>query len=114
MCSLHLVVWGLAVGAAPEAGGARVLWAGAYRDSGCGPRLRNTALLQEEQVRPVPNHYFAQRVWDAAGEGAEELKAFSRKLNALLMLGLAPAAGFLVGFLAGAWRLISELWRSHF
>lgn len=109
MCSLHLVVWGLAVGAAPEAGGARVLWAGADRGSGCGSRLRNTALLREEQVRPVPNHYFAQRVWDAAGEGAEELKAFSRKLNALLMLGPAPAAGFLVG-----WRLISEPWSSHF
>lgn len=56
----------------------------------------------------------AQRVRDAAGEGAEELKASSRKLDALQQLRPAPAAGFLVGFLAGAWRLISGLWSSGF
>lgn len=63
MCILHLVAWGLAVGAAPEAGGARVLWAGAGLKPGPagGPGLRNTALLLAEQVRPVQKHYFLSR-----------------------------------------------------
>lgn len=63
MCSLHLVAWGLAVGAAPEAGGASFVGGrgpGLKRGPAGGPGLRSSALLLE-QVRPVQNHYLLSR-----------------------------------------------------